>query len=243
MTKIINTQDEYAKLFTDDPDGVDPKGQNKVAPLNIESKKSKNALKYALEIRKFEIELYWKRASYFWVLIGAAFVGYVAVITGVETYKNELSIVMASLGLVFSCAWLAVNKGSKFWQENWEGHVDMLENSHIGPLYKTVFNNSKKVLSLSGHHFSVSKINLAVSFYVVLVWLSVLIISILLIVFPACIPTSAIVNIAVYILAAITMVFCCGLLFSDWCKSKILKSKQPEKSAILRTPPLSSEAQ
>jgi hypothetical protein len=34
------------------------------------------ALKYAHDIRKFEIELYWKRAAYFWTFIGAAFAGY-----------------------------------------------------------------------------------------------------------------------------------------------------------------------
>ena len=32
----------------------------------------KEALKQAYEIRKFEIELYWKRATYFWTFIGAA---------------------------------------------------------------------------------------------------------------------------------------------------------------------------
>ena len=38
--------------------------------------KEQNALQYALDIRKFEIELYWKRAAYFWVFIGLAFTGY-----------------------------------------------------------------------------------------------------------------------------------------------------------------------
>ena len=34
------------------------------------------ALAYALDIRKFEIELYWKRATYYWAFIAAAFAGY-----------------------------------------------------------------------------------------------------------------------------------------------------------------------
>lgn len=38
----------------------------------------KEALKQAYEIRKFEIELYWKRATYFWTFLGASFVGYAA---------------------------------------------------------------------------------------------------------------------------------------------------------------------
>ncbi|MEQ9567909.1 MAG: hypothetical protein RLN85_19225, partial [Pseudomonadales bacterium] len=36
------------------------------------------ALKYALDIRKFEIDLYWKRAAYFWSLIAATFAGFFA---------------------------------------------------------------------------------------------------------------------------------------------------------------------
>ena len=32
-----------------------------------------------LDIRKYEIELYWKRAAYFWTFIGATFGGYLAV--------------------------------------------------------------------------------------------------------------------------------------------------------------------
>lgn len=35
----------------------------------------KKALENILDIRKFEIEMYWKRATYFWTFIGAVFVG------------------------------------------------------------------------------------------------------------------------------------------------------------------------
>ncbi|PNK76643.1 hypothetical protein CEQ35_022730 [Yersinia enterocolitica] len=34
------------------------------------------ALEKAHEIRKFEIELYWKRTAYFWTLIAAMFAGF-----------------------------------------------------------------------------------------------------------------------------------------------------------------------
>ena len=36
-------------------------------------KKYEKALEYALETRKFEIELYWERAKYFWAFIAASF--------------------------------------------------------------------------------------------------------------------------------------------------------------------------
>ena len=36
----------------------------------------KKALQVAIENRRFEIELYWKRATYYWALIAAVFIGY-----------------------------------------------------------------------------------------------------------------------------------------------------------------------
>lgn len=39
--------------------------------------KNEKALAYALDIRKFEIDLYWKRASYFWTFIAATFAGFI----------------------------------------------------------------------------------------------------------------------------------------------------------------------
>jgi hypothetical protein len=86
------------------------------------SGKHKEALKTALDVRKFEIELYWKRATYFWTFIAAVFVAFGAIWTrgdgGSASYG--LQEILAGLGLVFSTAWWFVNKGSRFWQKNWE---------------------------------------------------------------------------------------------------------------------------
>ncbi len=43
--------------------------------------KAKVAFEKAWEIRNFEIEMYWKRASYFWAFIASAFVGYFALVS------------------------------------------------------------------------------------------------------------------------------------------------------------------
>jgi len=119
----MTNQERYKKKF-----GID-RNKEKVAL----------ALEHALDIRKFEIELYWKRATYFWALIAVTFAGYFAVL-GSEHIEDKkyLAYVIASVGFVFTWAWFLVNKGSKFWQENWENHVDMLEDEITGPLYKTV---------------------------------------------------------------------------------------------------------
>src|SRR6266705_6862631 len=96
------------------------------------------ALTAALDTRKFEIDLYWKRATYFWAFIGAAFAGFFAIQSMGGLF--EARYLLCCLGLVFSAAWYFVNLGSKCWQRNWELHVDLLEDEIMGPLYKTGIN-------------------------------------------------------------------------------------------------------
>lgn len=141
-------------------------------------RKEKQALAQALDIRKFEIELYWKRASYFWTFIAAVFAGFFAVQASSSEAKNELSAVLSCLGVVFSFAWFCVNRGSKYWQENWEKHVDVLEDNVIGPLYKVVLSRNKTLSckdkcidGITGPvPLSVSKINQLISFYMAILW-------------------------------------------------------------------------
>ena len=80
-------------------------------------RKKEKALEHALDIRKFEIDLYWKRATYFWAFIGATFAGYGAVQASSLSSKTDLSVVLSCLGIVFSFGWFCANKGSKQWQE------------------------------------------------------------------------------------------------------------------------------
>lgn len=130
------------------------------------------ALAYALDIRKFEIELYWKRGTYFWAFIAAAFAGYALTHKATEP-DSWLSIIFSALGLVFSFTWYLVNRGSKFWQSNWERHVDLLEDMTLGPLYKVVAvttDNSAGNPLTSPAQFSVSKLNQILSVFVVAVW-------------------------------------------------------------------------
>lgn len=143
------------------------------------------ALIQALDIRKFEIELYWKRATYFWTFTAAIFAGYFLVLTKSHP-SNKLLCLMGCLGFAFTLCWYLVNKGSKFWQNNWERHVDLLEDEKIGPLYKTiVFGRGLKVgraakfisvffLPAIEYPFSVSKVNQMLSFYVCLVWVGLM---------------------------------------------------------------------
>lgn len=104
-------------------------------------------LEAILDIRKFEIDLYWKRATYFWTFIAVVLASYGLTITAKEANQENIikfQFIIICFGLVFSFAWYLVNKGSKFWQENWEKHLDLVEDNVIGPLYKTTI--SKKLI-------------------------------------------------------------------------------------------------
>jgi hypothetical protein len=136
----------------------------------------RKALDIALEIRKFEIEHYWKRATYFWAFIATALAGYVTVLASKDIpprQKADALLAASCLGVVFSVAWYFVNRASKFWQENWEKHVDLMEDSIIGPLYKTVLSDDSLRFwrPWGPYPFSVSKLNQILSFFVVLLFL------------------------------------------------------------------------
>jgi hypothetical protein len=138
------------------------------------------ALERALDTRKFEIELYWKRATYFWTFIGAVLAGFIAIQASSIDNKNDLSVVLSCVGFVFSVAWFCVNRGSKYWQENWEKHVDMLEDEDSGPLYKVVLTRGKaqgfcdkaRHVVTGPSPLSVSKINQLISLYVSILWIT-----------------------------------------------------------------------
>lgn len=141
--------------------------------------KAERALEHASDIRKFEIALYWQRANYFWALIAVAFAGYFAVLAAEHMSAADKvfnAFVIACIGLIFSLSWFLANRGSKYWQENWENHVDMLEDGITGPLYKTILHRPKNPNLISRFiegpaPFSVSQINQWVSLFTLVIWL------------------------------------------------------------------------
>ena len=149
--------------------------------LEVGSALNEKTLERALDIRKFEIDLYWKRATYFWTFIAATLGGFILVQTSAPSNKEAMSVLLANLGIVFSFGWFCVNRGSKFWQENWEFHVDILEDAINGPLYKVVISRPDPMGLERLPHFltgptkiSVSKINQMISVFVTVMWLCLL---------------------------------------------------------------------
>ena len=146
-----------------------------------ETKRRREAYEKAHDIRKFEIGLFWQRATYYWAFILAAFTAHFALIgllfdpeRGKELSITELlnlpglslfALIITSFFCFFFCiCWVMMNKGSKYWQKNWECHIDELEQEFSGDLYKVILNTENKCefeknpLKNGAYDYSVSKI-------------------------------------------------------------------------------------
>lgn len=170
IAKRMTTKDEYLSLFPDDK-------------ASKQERKRFQALKEAQEVRKFEINLYWKRTVFFWAFITVIYAALFHVLCKyIECpHKYDLFVpcisTLSGLGFFFSVAWHMVNKGSKFWQKNWETHVSLLERSEIGPLYDVYLNPKgrihERLCPTKAFDFSVSKVNMWASFTMIICSLGV----------------------------------------------------------------------
>lgn len=137
----------------------------------------------SVEIRNFEIDLFWKRSLFFWGFISAAFVAYATL------GQSQLRIVIACFGMVCSFAWAFVNRGSKYWQESWEMKVERTEPLITGVLFaQEEPRQSHKGWWLSGREYSVSKLAIALSDYIFLLWTALVVREAILIYLPSSQP-------------------------------------------------------
>lgn len=156
MTEIRSRQEYLSAL------GIKPGGE----------RSPEGALEVALDERARELDFYWKRTSYAWTLNGAVFAGYFAMANSASP-KHELLGAVSCLGFVSAAAWWCLNRGSKYWQENWELQVDLLEVDRHGPLHRV--NPDTRQYSLlqanRAYPFSVTKVNQHLSLFVAMIWL------------------------------------------------------------------------
>ncbi len=140
--------------------------------VELSAEQQEMAYEFACETRKFEIELYWKRAAYFWGFLIVAFAGY-GVALKEFGFENTYTFIIALVGFGFSLAWYFANRGSKFWQENWEHHIKILEDKIAGPIYKSHIDMAHfKFLEFwTPYPFSISKLNQMVSLYITAMWM------------------------------------------------------------------------
>lgn len=127
----------------------------------------------ALQIRNFEIELFWKRAQFFWIFLSALFIGYFYAFTtkndiigssgGFSSYRPYLLHSITVIGILFSYIWMQAIKASAFWQENWENHIYHLEKNITGDLFKTIcYTGKREFLSIKNLVTAISHIFLAI---------------------------------------------------------------------------------
>ncbi|WP_238365813.1 hypothetical protein [Mesobacterium pallidum] len=158
-------------------------------PEASDKDRRERAFDLAHQLRQFEIELTWKRSTYFWGLQIAAFVAYATIFRSVDfaeppitrgaevlqsksTFGAFLLLITSLFGLASSVILSKSIKSSKQWQYNWEKHIDFLEHEFSGDLYKTVYRREKDFeVSLTG-------LNLASSSVAALTWCAILILSI-----------------------------------------------------------------
>lgn len=136
--------------------------------------KREKALEYAIQERRLEIELYWKRATYIITLNAAALTAFFLA-AKIDDQKSQtlLMILIGVFGMVVSFVAMGINFGGKFWQQHWERMVELLENDVIGPLYKTATDREKKSSWDTSVPISVTKANLILSCLLFGTWLSI----------------------------------------------------------------------
>lgn len=122
------------------------------------------------ETRKFEIDLLWRRAAYFWAFIASAFAAF-----GLAVANDELGLALLSgvFGLVSSLGWTVVNRGSRFWFLVWEKRTKDNEAAVVGDVEFFRDTNPDEISDgwFGGTRFSVSRTAIAFSDFVVVVWL------------------------------------------------------------------------
>ena len=147
-----------------------------------EVERRREAYDKAHEIRKFEIEMYWKRSAYMWTLQAAALAGFAVILSRlgisgsgcaedgecpVESLRVISVVAIWHFGLFSAFVWVLMLSGARHWQATWEQHVDMLENEFSGALYKTY------IFSLENAPYGISQLNSVMAYFAVFIWVGI----------------------------------------------------------------------
>jgi Flp pilus assembly protein TadB len=136
---------------------------------------SKEEYETSLDTRKLEIRLFWQRSLFFWGFIAAAFIAFS---TLYGYYHKGYAILIAGFGVICSLVWTLANRGSKRWQENWESKVDILEKELSSNLFSVVEPLQKKKPKIyMARKYSVSKLVIALSDFILIIWLIIFLFS------------------------------------------------------------------
>lgn len=122
----------------------------------------------AIELRKFEIENFWKRTLFFWGIIAIIYAGYL------KAELNEYAIVLPLIGTLFNVIFSLSIRGSKYWQEHWETVSRLYENTFDYKLLqidtKELIDSYNEPFLTKPFRFSVSKLTMLISDLSAIVW-------------------------------------------------------------------------
>lgn len=140
--------------------------------------------------RDFELSHLWQRSIFLSAFLVLCFTGYgtlVLKLLDVEYFKyvNLLAFAVCIVGILFSCLWIMMGKGSKAWYERYEQAIGAFEKNskyvnpsvaHIGGFrYEQIKGYdspelSKNIFKGEGGAFSPSKINIAIGQITMVIW-------------------------------------------------------------------------
>jgi len=118
------------------------------------------AFDVAHRIRDFELNLYWQRLNYLWVIAALLLAGwgvlasklleaFIANATTFSTTPQPSQLIFLSLGIIsiagcfFSLLSLSITEAGKYWQMVWEEHIYKLEPFISGSIYNIKFGKLK----------------------------------------------------------------------------------------------------
>ncbi|MEE8117437.1 MAG: hypothetical protein V3T28_10035 [Gemmatimonadales bacterium] len=142
--------------------------------LPIEPKTAEKLLDIAIGARQLEIELFWRRSLFFWGFIVTAFFGFV----NARESHPWLALALACFGLVCSAVWAMANRGSKYWFENWGKKASEYSNAAHGVnVFEPVPRDLDPRRWLAARTWSVSRLAIGLSDFVLVFWLGVAILA------------------------------------------------------------------
>ena len=149
------TANEYIKKLLDSPE--------KEFLTNRDYAVLKESYDKAHDIRKFEIDLYWKRTTYVWTLIASLITVTGLLLTAYYRLPSDSDVKdaliymvegVAVLGIIITIIGSKIIQSGEFWQKNWEYHVSLLEPLFSGRIYTTLVNKRASRLSISKLNFA-----------------------------------------------------------------------------------------
>lgn len=156
--------------------------------------------------RGFEIKHVWQRAIFLTAFLIACFAGYGGLVVSVITTSkpvislvtvNGIAFAIAFVGLIISLLWIMMAKGSKMWYENYENAIEAFRQSYTNNAFDAGVDKiagmelsdiqgyippdvSDWIWSTKGGRYSVSRINIFIGQFSLLIWSFILITHILI---------------------------------------------------------------